>query len=136
MDKYKTPIQLYKCNSKDIGNPGFTQFWKLTWHRKLRLWFKDECLQQNIVVDFCRHGNNREYQEWKYDIETKQMISMWRHKWCLTASVASDKSLFLSKCNSSDVNQKWTWGNVNEAALKRFDHIYWENDQVIGLNQH
>jgi Ricin-type beta-trefoil lectin domain len=109
------------------------QNWKLTWHRKLRLWMRDECLQENIYVDFCRYGNNREYQEWKYDIVTKQMISLYQDKWCITASVASDKSLFLSKCNSSDLSQKWTWGNMNENALRNFDNIRWnyKNDEVV-----
>lgn len=135
MHELRKPIQIYECNSIDIGNPDSSQFWKLTWHRKLRLWFKDDCLQQNIAVDFCKYDKDRKYQEWKYNWKTKQIISFWRDKWCLTAAM-SNTSLFLSECNSSNINQKWTWGNVNEAALKGFDKIYWEDNKVVGLNEH
>jgi hypothetical protein len=87
-----------------------------------------------MKIDFCRYDKTRDYQEWKYDIVTKQMISLYQDKWCLTA--ANDKSLYLNECNSSDLAQKWAWTHINQTALNMFDAFHWDWDEnrVVGLN--
>lgn len=109
-----------------------SHFWKLTWHRKLRLWHRDECLQENLVVDFCQFGEKREYQNWKYELDTKQVISLWKDKWCLTAT--ANLTLYLNPCNSTDSAQKWKFDYFNETALRNFDNIFWKNNEVFGLD--
>lgn len=41
---------------------------------------------------------------------------------CLTANV-TDKSLFLSKCNSKDETQKWDFGYLNQSAMNDWNDI-------------
>lgn len=36
MNKYDKPIQLYQCHD-DLKDPSFTQYFMLTWHKKLRM---------------------------------------------------------------------------------------------------
>lgn len=136
MGTYDTPISLYLCNDSNLKKPNELQNWKLTWHKNLRLWARDECLQENIFVDFCRHDERSDHQKWKYDINTKQLESFWENKWCLTADIDREKKLFTRPCNASDMSQKWTWGNVNETALKNFENINWdyESHELVTSN--
>lgn len=143
MGIYNKPAQLYDCNDATLKNPGYTQNWMLTWHRKLKLRMKDDCLQDNLYLDFCHFRNGFDYQKWKYNIKTKQLISFGKDKFCLTADVKGGKmsanglgvedSLRMKPCNLNDVNQKWTWGHVNETALNMFDSIDYINNTFVGL---
>ena len=130
MNTYWKPIKLNKC---DVSYQGWTQNFALTWHRKIRLYVKDDCLQDNIVVDSCRYTDKDQHQNWKYDIQTKQLINLWGDQKCLTASL-NDPTLSLTACNQTDVTQKWIWGNLNETALKRFDEINYEGGRFSGFD--
>lgn len=92
--------------------------------------YRDDCLQENLMMDSCRYGNGSHYQNWKYDLDTKQVISLWQDQWCLSAAF-KEVSIFLAPCNSSDVAQKWTFGSVDDAALKIFDKFDFK--QKMGL---
>lgn len=74
------------------------------------------------MMDTCRYGNGSHYQNWKFDLETKQVISLWQDQWCLTAALG-EVTIFLEPCNPLNVAQKWTFGSVDEDALKKFDEF-------------
>lgn len=135
MLRTKTPVELLRCSIKKPSHLISSQLFRMTWHRKIRLWEQDDCLQQNLHADFCNYDENQDHQNWKYDLETKQIISFWRDKWCLTAEKNRFKllALVLKPCDSSDTAQKWIWSRPNETALRNFDEIFWKDDKVVGL---
>jgi hypothetical protein len=51
-------------------------------------------------MDFCKYESGREYQNWKYDFATKQLISLWKNEGCLTAALA-DVTITLRPCNAT-----------------------------------
>lgn len=131
-DNFKKSISLGKCQIFDGTNLKWSQKFRLTWHRKLRHYEKDVCLQENVIFDYCHYSDGFKHQNWKYDVNTKQLMCLKSIHWCLTTSM--DKKLSLKPCNISDVSQKWTWSHVNETALRNFDKINFEHNSFVGLN--
>lgn len=133
MDNYGAKVQIYKCNDKELKKPGWNQYFKLTWHHKIRLGHKENCLHDTLYLNFCHYGNGKEFQNWKYDINTKQIISEWQNRPCLTSN-SKDFNVTLKPCNPNDIHQKWTWGNMNETALRLYDKIKYVDNQFFGFD--
>lgn len=126
------PIELYKCRNWSETDIMWSQKIRLTWHKKLRHYKSDHCLQDNLVFDHCNYSDGSENQNWKYDIDTKQLIIQNSKHLCLTTAV-ENKTLSLKACNETDVNQKWTWSSFNDTALRNFDKINFKFNTVVGL---
>lgn len=134
MGNYSVDVQLFKCSGQGgLNRPSSNQNFRLTWHHKIRLTYKEDCLQNNLRFDFCHYSNGKEFQNWKYDINTKQIISEWDSHPCLTTS-PNDVKVSLKPCNSSNIYQKWTWANMNETALRKYDNIKYVDNQFFGLD--
>ena len=125
-------IDLFKCRHWGKKNPKWSQKMRLTWHKKLRHHEKDVCLQENLAYGVCQYSEGVDNQNWKYDINTKQLIYQYSQHLCLTISI-ENKMLSLKACNETDVNQKWTWSSFNDTALRNFDKIKFEFNTVVGL---
>lgn len=115
MQDYRNPIGLFRCWSNDLLIRGFAQHFRLTWHKKLRLQYvrntnvnlylfcflffsrKEDCLQNNIHMSFCQYGEGTKYQDWKYDVDTRQLMN-YEDKQCLTASMGN-VTLLLKACD-------------------------------------
>lgn len=143
MYNYKQPVQLYQCNDPLLINPDHSQKFRLTWHRTLKLHEKDDCLDERLFLTPCHHRDGYDGLKWKYDIDTRQIISLKKLDQCLTADVKGGKtsedgksianSLKLIPCNAQDVNQKFSWGFTNETALKNFNQIDYVNHKFKGF---
>jgi polypeptide N-acetylgalactosaminyltransferase len=134
MDHYDMPAQLNECRRQSPTRPVFTQNFKLTWHKKIRLFERDDCFQNNCYLNFCHYDGDHKFQDWKYDIDSKQIISSWNDKGCLTAG-NDNKTLSVIPCDSKNLLQKWSWTSTNETALRNFEKIRYENKQFYGFDE-
>lgn len=64
----------------------------------------------------CHHGFGN--QLWKYDLDTHQIQVPGQDK-CMTGDVVT-KEISATKCDPLDINQKFTWGFLNETAFKNW----------------
>lgn len=129
------PLLLSKCENENLNKPPWSQNFRLTWHKKFRVYNKEECLADDTITAFCHYSGHvaetRE-QDWKFNMDTKQLISYSKEQ-CLTA--ANKTSLALAPCNALDPAQKWTWGSLNETALLNYEIIRFEHHQFLGFDE-
>jgi hypothetical protein len=118
--KYRQKMWLEKCN----GNETFThpsQYFTFNWYKTINIYEDETCIDgKNGWLDYCNYEKADTQQKWKYDLDTQQLIS--QNFNCLTANL-DEKVIFISQCNHSDINQKWTWTHTNVTALMNYDKI-------------
>lgn len=133
MGHYQRKIGVYPCHKLDNKKEDLSnQYFILTWHKKLKNRGAEGCLQNNLVTDWCRYEDNVSYQQWKYDVETKQVINIYvKDIKCLKLN--TDKTIDMVNCDAKDISQKWTFTYVNEVALRRFDLIRYEQNHFSGM---
>ncbi|XP_064607959.1 putative polypeptide N-acetylgalactosaminyltransferase 10 [Liolophura sinensis] len=111
---------LEKC-IKDGGSGGEQEF-EMTWHKDLRPKKRNVCFDasQSIpkapVILFSCHGMKGN-QWWKYNMDTNQLKHVISNQ-CLDAD-AERKDVYMNPCDTDSNTQKWTFGNVNETAVRR-----------------
>lgn len=114
---------MYFC-AADKVKPHSTQFFALSWQRDIRIkhgescWDVSESGNAPILLFGCHamQGN----QLWKYDRHLKHVIHLHSAR-CLEANF-NEKTVYASKCKQNEVNQKWSFGYVNETALDDWKH--------------
>ncbi|CRK97119.1 CLUMA_CG010516, isoform A, partial [Clunio marinus] len=117
--KGMTPL-LKPCDS-NLTDPKLNQNFVLNWHRQLKkksYYYIGDCITaEGMVMTNCNFVPKN--QLFYYNYTSNQLINPWRNV-CLTANI---KSLEIKdvKCDSNDVNQKWSWGFVNKTAIDNWD---------------
>ncbi|CRK94688.1 CLUMA_CG008188, isoform A [Clunio marinus] len=85
----------------------------------------------------CAYDKESDYQNWNYDMNTKQLISLDKEngKCASTLGFSSNNGILsMQACNASDISQKWTFGYINETALNNFDNIDFEDNIFKGYH--
>lgn len=134
MGNYGEKIEVYPCHKLNAGEHIAHQYLLLTWHKKIKAKGAEACLQNNLILDWCRYEDETSFQSWKYDVDTKQLINLWKTNIQCLKFNTSDLTLSMVNCDGTDVSQKWTITNVNEAALRRFDMIRYEKNHFVGMD--
>lgn len=113
-------IEVKEC-SVNLVSPHVGQFFTLSWHKNLQHSNFDVCVVNSLHINNCHYlGGN---QLWKFDIETSQLINpLINNTKCLTLN-ADKNQLFMVKCNSTEINQKWNFGEKNLTALRSWDNF-------------
>lgn len=111
-------LEVNKCSDNKIV-PSIGQHFSLTWHRNLQHASFDVCVSNSLVLNSCHYiGGN---QLWKFDLDTSQIINpLLKATKCITLDLTS-KKLFMSECDSTDINQKWNFGEKNLTALRSWE---------------
>lgn len=107
-------LEVNECSDNKVV-PSTGQHFTLTWHRNLQHSNFDVCIANSLILNSCHYiGGN---QLWKFDLDTSQIINpLQNDEKCITLDT-SNKKLFMSDCNTSDINQKWNFGEKNLTAL-------------------
>lgn len=116
---YINPLGLTLC-SLNKTDPYRNQRFTFSWTRQIT--FYDKCLDAPTVnLQHCHF--NFGHQLWKYNSTSKQIQNIPRDD-CISGNIET-RELNLVQCNSSDINQRFTWGYVNATAL--------ENSETVGV---
>lgn len=112
--KFEDPLELTIC-SENKTHPYMNQDFIFTWNRFIK--YNDinwQCIDAAMVnLKDCQFPADE--QLWKYDPKTYQLISPSEDK-CITGDIISRKLTTIA-CNDTDINQKFTWGYLNETAI-------------------
>lgn len=123
---------LFKCRSEKDWINNNNQYFQYTWHRKLRLRGMEQCIGEKANMVACRYDGWSHFQDWKYDLDTKQLIYL-KSKTCLASDIKR-KAVNMVKCDEKQMNQKWILSNINEKALRNFDKIYFDHGRFHGMD--
>jgi polypeptide N-acetylgalactosaminyltransferase len=97
------------------------QNFELTYFRDIE-YEKELCFDANtwsteqfsiLLVD-CHFTQTNQF--WKYDREKKMIYKDKAGTICMDCDTLT-KDIFISKCNETNINQKWKWGFVNDTMM-------------------
>lgn len=127
------PIGLYYCAAlDDAGMPPQNQFFRLNFMKNIVFGYLEYCLDSYKMsmpqCSYVEFGN----QYWRYDHVNQLLINGEDFgKKCLTGNF-DNQTLALTKCDKTNIDQKWTFTYVNETALKDWENIYGYKKFVYG----
>lgn len=116
-------LGIYSCANDKI-NPQYTQNFALTWQRDMRLRNSEQCWDVseagNAPVNFFGCHGMQGNQLFRYNPHTKQIQHVITNR-CLDVDF-DKKRVFVSSCDMTKDNQRWTFGYVNTTAVNDWEH--------------
>lgn len=123
MGHFFREVGFYSC-SHDRRYPHGSQFFFLGNNRDIEYYTDSAyCLENSgnrIQVHTCHHHQGSQY--FRYDLETQQIKVGVNEKNCLEGDDVKNKILVVT-CDSNEVKQKWTWGQLYEENLRNWDTV-------------
>lgn len=114
---------LYHCSQNKL-HPAGHQHYFLGHNRDIEFYSDAAyCIESQggrIELHACHHRQQSQY--FRYDLNTQQIKNGVKEKKCLEADEGASK-VHIKPCDSNNVNQKWTWGKINESNLMNWKNV-------------
>lgn len=111
-------LRIEKCSINRIV-PTTGQYFILSIHRNIQHANFDVCIANSLTVNSCHYLGGNQY--WKYDLETSQIINPLKNSTKCMAINVNNEELYMTQCDSKDINQKWNFGEKNITALRNWE---------------
>lgn len=103
--------------SKPYKIPVRSQYFHLNKHQIIKHDRTPKCLDNPMFKTI--KGYTYHKSSWKYNFETKQIVLHRGRNLCVAADIYS-KNITLAQCDATQLNQRWTFGYVNETVFQTF----------------
>lgn len=120
---FNKPVGLRECDSNST-HPRYQQSFLIGFHKNLQRNNSDHCIDAvNMGMYECHYVKGQSAQFFKYNFKDKMIIMGKDYGTdCMTADIRN-RSIYESKCEKTNMNQKWEFGYVNLTALEHWNEI-------------